>query len=108
MEIGILKDGSYSVVVSDDGRGIDFNSVRKKALEKDLIGNSDISDKNLAELLFSPSFSTRTEVSSISGRGVGLDVVSEVVRSLKGSISIATTKTKGTKFTINLPSANTI
>ncbi len=108
LEIGILRDGSFSVVVADDGRGIDFNSVRKRALEKGLIGNSDISDKDLAEMLFSSSFSIKSEISSISGRGVGLDVVSEVVKSLKGTISIATSKAKGTKFIIKLPSIKTI
>ena len=108
LEIGVLKDGSFSVVVADDGRGIDFNSVRKRALEKGLIGNSDISDKDLVEMLFSSSFSTKSEISSISGRGVGLDVVSEVVKSLNGTISIATTKAKGTKFIIKLPSVKTI
>lgn len=103
LEIGILKDGQYSIFVSDDGRGIDFKSVRKSAIEKGLIDDSNISNLQLAELLFSSSFSTRTKVSSISGRGVGLDVVSDVVKKLNGSISIATTRDKGTKFIIKLP-----
>lgn len=105
LEIGVLKDGQYNVFVSDDGRGINFDSVRKSAEKKGLISNSEISNLQLAELLFSSSFSTSAEVSSISGRGVGLDVVSDTVKSLNGSIAIATTKDKGTKFTIKLPSA---
>lgn len=104
LEIGVLKDGQYNVFVSDDGRGINFDSVRKSAEKKGLISNSEISNLQLAELLFSSSFSTSAEVSSISGRGVGLDVVSDTVKSLNGSIAIATTKDKGTKFTIKLPS----
>ncbi|MCK5152763.1 MAG: HAMP domain-containing protein [Spirochaetales bacterium] len=103
LEIGILQDGQYQVFLSDDGRGINFNSVRKSAIEKELIDDSEISNHQLAELLFSSSFSTRTKVSSISGRGVGLDVVSDVVKTLNGTISIATTQDKGTKFTIKLP-----
>jgi len=103
LEIGVLEDGQYNVFLSDDGRGINFNSVRKSALERGVIDNSEISNLQLAELLFSSSFSTKAKVSSISGRGVGLDVVSDVVKTLNGSISIATTKDKGTKFTIKLP-----
>lgn len=103
LEIGILENGQYNVFLSDDGRGINFNSVRKSALERGLIDDSEISNLKLAELLFSSSFSTRTKLSSISGRGVGLDVVSDVVKTLNGSILLATTKDKGTKFTIKLP-----
>jgi HAMP domain-containing protein/HPt (histidine-containing phosphotransfer) domain-containing protein len=103
LNIGILKDGTYIVLVSDDGRGIDFDSVRRSALDKGLIEDSSVSNVVLAELLFSSSFSTRSEVSSISGRGVGLEVVGEMVKLLNGTVSIATTKEKGTKFTIKLP-----
>jgi two-component system chemotaxis sensor kinase CheA len=104
LEIGKLSDGTFRVYVSDDGRGIDFKSLRKSAEKKGLIDDSEISNIQLAEILFSSNFSTRNEVSSISGRGVGLDVVSDAVKSLNGTISIATTAHKGTKFTIKLPS----
>jgi HAMP domain-containing protein/signal transduction histidine kinase len=103
LDIVILQDGKYTIVVSDDGRGINFKSVMSRAKEKGLIGDSEVSNLKLAEILFSPSFSTRTEVSTISGRGVGLDVVSDAVKSLNGTISIATTTDKGTKFIIKLP-----
>ena len=106
LEIGILEDKQFNISVSDDGRGINFNSVRKSAKERGLIDNSEISNLKLAELLFSSSFSTRADVGSISGRGVGLDVVSDVIKTLNGSISIATTQGKGTKFTIKLASPN--
>ncbi|MCK5673084.1 MAG: HAMP domain-containing protein [Spirochaetales bacterium] len=104
LEIGLLDGKQFNIFVADDGRGIDFNSVRKSAKERGLIGDSDISNLELAELLFSSSFSTRAEVSSLSGRGVGLDVVSDVIKTLNGSISIATTQGKGTRFTIKIPS----
>jgi len=104
LEIELVDEKQFNIFVSDDGRGIDFSSVRKSAIERGLITDSEISNYKLANLLFSPSFSTRTDVSSISGRGVGLDVVSDVIKTLNGSISIATTQGKGTKFTIKLPS----
>jgi methyl-accepting chemotaxis protein len=103
LDIGILEDGTYSIIVSDDGRGIDFTKVRILAKEKGLIGDLEVSNLQLAELLFSSSFSTRKEISTISGRGVGLDVVSDMVKSLNGTISIATSMNKGTKFIIKLP-----
>ncbi len=103
LEIGILQDGSYRVVVADDGRGIDFESIRKRAVEKGILKDVEISNLQLAELLFSSSFSTRSEAGMISGRGVGLDVVSDAVKRLNGTISIATTEKKGTKFIIKLP-----
>lgn len=108
LDIRILEDGSYNVIISDDGRGIDYNLVKKKAIEKGLIGESGVSKLELAKLLFSPSFSTRTSVSSISGRGVGLNVVSDIVKSLNGTISIATAENKGTRFTIKLPAVRNI
>ncbi|MCF6335691.1 MAG: ATP-binding protein [Spirochaetales bacterium] len=106
LEIGILRDGSYRIVVSDDGRGINFQSIKKRAVERGILENGEVSNLELAELLFSSSFSTREEVGMISGRGVGLDVVSDAVKQLKGTISIATTENRGTKFIIKLPGIN--
>ncbi|WP_213975282.1 chemotaxis protein CheA [Tepidanaerobacter acetatoxydans] len=100
-------DGNNVVIeVSDDGKGIDLNSVLKKAIEKGLIDNEQ--SKNLKEyeitsFLFEPGFSTKSSVTDVSGRGVGLDVVKTKIESLGGSIEINNKKDMGTTFLIRLP-----
>jgi len=97
--------GAYVVIeVSDDGRGIDVNKVKEKAIRDGLINKDDnISDKQIINYIFSPGFSTASKVSDISGRGVGLDVVFKNILNLRGTISVDTSKDKGTTFTIKLP-----
>ena len=97
-------DKFYRVIIADDGRGIDFEAVRSKAAEKGLIDpEREYSDKQLLSLLFSSSFSTRSEANELSGRGVGLDAVHEEVQRLGGRITVATHRGRGTKYTITLP-----
>ncbi len=103
LSISTTEEG-YTVCVQDNGKGIDFNKIRQLALKRGLLAEHEATDKRLLALLFSSGFSTREKVSSLSGRGVGLDVVYAVVRSLKGSISVASVINKGTKFTIKIPS----
>jgi len=94
------------IEVEDDGRGIDKEKIIRKAIEKGLIDESKaatLSDQEILNFLFVPGFSTKEKVSEVSGRGVGMDVVKNVVESLNGSISIESEKDKGTKVTIRLP-----
>jgi two-component system chemotaxis sensor kinase CheA len=99
------NEGNRIVIeVRDDGRGIDAEAVRAKAVERGLIHPS----KNLTEaevfgLIFEPGFSTAREVTGISGRGVGLDVVKKQVEKLNGSVSVSSEAGRGTTFTIRLP-----
>lgn len=99
------QQGNAVVIdVSDDGRGIDARNVRRAAIRKGLIGESDAVDETRAyELLFAPGFSTAAEVSEISGRGVGLDVVRKNIQQLKGTIDVISALGRGTTFRITLP-----
>ncbi len=90
--------------VSDDGRGIDPEAVRKAALRRGLVAEGEPVDAQHAyELLFAPGFSTAAAVSEISGRGVGLDVVKKNIQELKGTIDVISTAGQGTTFRIMLP-----
>lgn len=106
----ILKaypDGNNVVIeVSDDGSGIDFEKVKKKSIEKGLITEEEaknITENELVNVLFEPGFSTSNEITEISGRGVGLDVVKNKIESINGTIELESQKNKGTKFTIRIP-----
>jgi len=92
------QGNSVVIDVSDDGRGIDPEAIRKAAAKKGLDVTPDP-----YELLFTPGFSTAAEVSEISGRGVGLDVVKKNIQELKGSIDVISTVGQGTTFRIMLP-----
>jgi two-component system chemotaxis sensor kinase CheA len=90
--------------VSDDGRGLDAKRIRAKAEESGLIAaGAVLSDAELHQLIFQPGFSTAKEVSALSGRGVGLDVVKRTIESMRGSIDIATQLGQGTEITLRLP-----
>lgn len=98
--------GNVIIEVEDDGRGINFEKIRSKAIEKGLISSDEAekaTNEQLLNLLFVPGFSTAEEVTDISGRGVGLDAVKTVVERLGGRIKILSEKGKGTKVTISLP-----
>ncbi|EZH66886.1 chemotaxis protein CheA [Bacillaceae bacterium JMAK1] len=92
--------------ISDDGAGINRERVMKKAIENNLISESDAesrSDFDLFQLLFAPGFSTAKEVTDVSGRGVGLDVVKQTFEQLGGKIIIQSEEGKGSTFSIQLP-----
>ena len=94
------------ITIEDDGRGIDIDKVREKALKKNLITEEKIElmEKNqILNLIFEPGFSTRDEVSAVSGRGVGMDVVKAAISLLNGSIDIKTEYGKGSEFILSLP-----
>jgi two-component system chemotaxis sensor kinase CheA len=111
-EEGIIKLSAFQegdriiIAIEDDGRGIDVEKVKKKAVEKGLITPEqaeNMSDKEAFELLFMPGFSTAEQVSEVSGRGVGMDVVASTIHTLRGTIEVESEPGKGTKFIMKLP-----
>ena len=101
------QDGNNVVIeVRDDGNGIDVAAVRNKAIERGTITEeqaASMSDPEIINLLFLPSFSTAKQVSDISGRGVGLDVVKSKIESLSGEVDVKSVYGEGSKWTIRLP-----
>ncbi len=92
------------IEIADDGKGIDVDAIRTKAVERGLIHpNKELTDVEAFNLIFEPGFSTARQVTNISGRGVGLDVVRRQVEKLNGSVTVSSEKGKGSKFTIKLP-----
>ena len=98
------RSGRIVIEVSDDGAGIDTEKVRAKAIERGLISHdSQLSADQLRMLIFEPAFSTREEVSDLSGRGVGMDVVKRNVLQLNSAVSLASEKGHGSAVSIELP-----
>jgi chemosensory pili system protein ChpA (sensor histidine kinase/response regulator) len=103
--ISLERQGSeFLITIADDGQGIDVEKVKQKALSLGLISAEKIpADDVLISLILTSGFSTADNVSQVAGRGVGMDVVSNEIRSLKGRLSIQSTAGKGTTFKIRLP-----
>lgn len=100
------KGNSVCVEVEDDGRGIDVNKIKLKALDKGLITEEqamNMNDDEALQLIFLPGFSTAEKVSDLSGRGVGMDVVKTNVESIGGKVSVKTQLGKGTVITMSIP-----
>ncbi|MDJ0977120.1 MAG: chemotaxis protein CheA [Erythrobacter sp.] len=98
------KAGRIVIQISDDGRGIDRKKVLGKAIKNGLVAADDqLSDEEVNQLIFAPGFSTAANVSNISGRGVGMDVVKQNVKDLGGRIAIESAPGEGTTFTLALP-----
>lgn len=109
-EKGTIKLSSFYsgtkvyVQIEDDGKGIDTEKIRQKAIQNGLIEKTDeLSEKELLNLIFVPGFSMAKDVTDLSGRGVGMDVVKKNVLDLRGDISVESTLGEGTKITIGLP-----
>ncbi len=111
-EVGTIKLAAYQegdriiLLIEDDGRGIDVEKVKKKAIEKGLISPeqaANLTDKEAYELILMPGFSTADKVSDVSGRGVGMDVVASTIHSLRGNIEIESELGKGTRIYMKLP-----
>lgn len=105
ISLSIRRDGADVLVeLSDDGRGINIETVKAKAVEQKLISSDGhITDQEAIELIMKSGFSTATNVTHLSGRGVGLDVVNTSVRQLGGSIQIKSETGQGTHFSLRLP-----
>jgi len=105
LSLSISREGSEILLsLSDDGQGINVDKVRQKALEQDLINPDNMpSDEELIQFILSSGFSTADNVSQLSGRGVGMDVVSNEIRALKGRLSIQSVAGEGTTFNIRVP-----
>lgn len=96
-----LKGGSVEVSVSDDGRGLDLAAIREQARRRRLTVPDD--ERELARLIFQPSFSTARFITELSGRGVGLDVVRHRVEMLHGTVDFGFEAGRGTRFALTLP-----
>jgi chemotaxis protein histidine kinase CheA/ActR/RegA family two-component response regulator len=107
IEICAHNQGRCLVIeVRDDGKGIDFEQIRQRAIEKQWVSAEDASHYNQAQLinlLFKPGFSTATQVSDLSGRGIGLDVVQNQLEALRGSVTVHSIPGQGTTFTLQIP-----
>ena len=103
--LNISRQGTDVIVsFSDDGKGIDAEKIREKALSLDLIKADQVIDQEeILQFIFHPGFSTAKAVTQISGRGVGLDVVQSEIKSLGGHVSVSSELGKGTVFTIRVP-----
>jgi len=98
------QSGQVVVEVADDGRGLDREKIRAKAIERGLISEDRIlSDNETYNLIFEPGFSTAQKVSNVSGRGVGMDVVRRHVEKLRGRIEIRSSRGDGSSFFLKLP-----
>ncbi len=98
------RGGNIVIEVKDDGKGLDKDKLRTKAVEKRLIEpDAILSDKQIYELIFMPGFSTAEKLTDISGRGVGMDVVRRNIQSLGGNIEIVSSLGKGSTISIHLP-----
>ncbi len=100
------RAGMLQIILGDDGRGIDLDRLRVKVVEKGLTTASVVSrlsESELLDFLFLPGFSTKDKVTEISGRGVGLDVVQNMVQAVRGTVRVSSQFGKGTRFILQLP-----
>ncbi|GAB4117796.1 MAG: chemotaxis protein CheA [Fimbriimonadaceae bacterium] len=100
------QDNHIVIEISDDGRGIDAERIRKKAVEKGLLTKDQaerLTEREALQYIFSSGFSTAAEVSEVSGRGVGMDIVRSNLQRLGGLIDLETEVGKGTRFVLRLP-----
>ncbi|MBT0662674.1 chemotaxis protein CheA [Geobacter pelophilus] len=95
---------SVLISITDDGAGLDRDAIRTKAVERGLIqASAELSDKEIYAQIFAPGFSTAKKVTSVSGRGVGMDVVKRAIDALRGTIDISSTRGVGSKITVKIP-----
>jgi two-component system, chemotaxis family, sensor kinase CheA len=96
--------GNVVVEIQDDGKGLDRDVILKKAIQKEMISEgAALSDREIFNLVFEPGFSTAAEVTDVSGRGVGMDVVRKNIESLRGQVEIHSVKGVGSTFKMGLP-----
>ncbi|MFZ5444024.1 MAG: chemotaxis protein CheA [Myxococcota bacterium] len=98
------QGGNVIIEISDDGAGLDEARILARAVERGLVSpEAKLLPEEIHELIFAPGFSTATQVTDLSGRGVGMDVVKRAVSALNGDVSISTTRGRGTRFRLTLP-----
>lgn len=99
------EGGNVVIVIEDDGKGLDKDAILKKAINQGLVSQdvTDITDKEIYDLIFHAGFSTAKKVTDVSGRGVGMDVVKKSIEKLRGRVDIESKVGKGSKFSIRLP-----
>jgi two-component system chemotaxis sensor kinase CheA len=100
------EGGTITIEIADDGRGLDYAAIRRKAFERGLAGEADIERMNeaqIAKFIFHPGFSTAKAITSVSGRGVGMDVVKTNIELIGGTVEIRSEQGRGTTFTIKIP-----
>lgn len=106
--VSVVGDSAL-VQVRDDGRGLDLDAIRGKALRLGMLNaDAQLGDDALARLILSPGFSTRESISQVSGRGVGMDVVNQRIRALRGSLSLQTHAGAGMTVSLRLPLSSTL
>lgn len=94
----------FVIRVQDDGGGLDLEAIRKRAIERGMIGkNENVSPRQLARFVLDSGFSTTKKVTGLAGRGVGMDVVNSEIKQIGGTLEIATEAGKGTRFTVRIP-----
>ena len=101
-----ITSNQVMLTITDDGRGVNLAKIRQRAIALGLISEKDTvenSREKLLDCIFSPGFSTATNVSELSGRGLGLDIVKHLVESLRGTIRLETQEGKGSRFIIRIP-----
>jgi two-component system chemotaxis sensor kinase CheA len=105
IKLNAYHEGNQVILeISDDGAGIDLQRVREKAIRNGVIDESDrLSDREIIELIFTPGFSTADQVTDVSGRGVGMDVVKKNILRLKGVFDVDSVQGEGTTFTMKMP-----
>ena len=105
--LSAAQEGDHILLsIEDDGKGMDADVLRRKAVEKGMMDEdaaARLDDKDCYNLIFQPGFSTKTEISDVSGRGVGMDVVKTRIAQMNGSVSIDSEKGKGSKIIVKLP-----
>jgi two-component system chemotaxis sensor kinase CheA len=98
------QGGNIVIEIMDDGQGLNTQKIKEKAITNEVIAaDSELTDDEINELIFMPGFSTADEVSDLSGRGVGMDVVKRNIQSLNGSVEVTSAAGIGSTFTIRLP-----
>ena len=105
IHLSATHKGAYVVItIEDDGEGLNVETIREKAIEKDIIQkDANLTNREIFDLIFSPGFSTASIVTNVSGRGVGMDVVKKTIESLRGVIEVDSMPGKGSKITLKLP-----
>ena len=107
IQLSACHQGGHIIIeIADDGRGLDLDRIRAKAVEKGLASEAEVdakSDADICNFIFAPGFSTAERVTSISGRGVGMDVVRSNIEQIGGTVDLRSVAGAGVKFTIKIP-----